>query len=208
MDLVCFLRSLSELEGDTRLVDFCRKYVLHGTPHIFLNREDEYYEFRKRIADKLTVDFHKVFIMGSAKLGFSPYKRKQFDYDSDIDVAVVSSCLYERILESIRHYQMELRKARISVTTREIDLYHSFLEYVAIGWIRSDKLPISFKIKDLKNDWFDFFQSISYDKSEVGNYKVSAGVFKSYLHLEEYTVSGLKDLKSSLSIGEKSAKAN
>ncbi|MGF1539150.1 MAG: hypothetical protein ACFCU5_01660 [Pleurocapsa sp.] len=133
MNLQSFLKSLRDLKNDEELIDYCRKYVLHGTPYIFINREDEYYEFRKRIANKFNIAFNEIFITGSAKLGFSPYKNKEFDYDSDIDVAIVSNCLYEEILKSIRYYQMELRQARKSVTIREINLYHSFLEYIAIG---------------------------------------------------------------------------
>jgi hypothetical protein len=213
IDLQNFLNSLQCLGSDGELIDYCRKYVLHGTPYIFINREDEYYDFRKRIAINFNISFNEVFITGSAKLGFSPLKEKQFDYDSDIDVAIVSNVLYEEIMESIRCYQMELRKSRRSITTKEMDMYHSFLEYVARGWIRPDKLPLSFKIQDMKNNWFDFFQSISYNKSEVGNYKVSAGVFKSYFCFEHYTMSGFKDLKKllsikSLSIGVKNAKTN
>ncbi|MEG4278218.1 hypothetical protein QUA62_12160 [Microcoleus sp. MON1_C1] len=208
IDLQNFLNSLNCLGSDGELIDYCRKYVLHGTPYIFINREDEYYDFRKRIATNFNISFNEVFITGSAKLGFSPRKEKQFDYDSDIDVAIVSNFLYEEIMESIRCYQMELRKSRRSITTQEMQMYHKFLEYVAIGWIRPDKLPTSFKIQDMKNNWFAFFQSISHNKSEVGNYKVSAGVFKSYLCFENYTISGFKDLKTSLNIGVKNAKTN
>lgn len=193
-----FLETLHNLETDEQLVDYGRKYVLHGTPFIFLNREDEYYEFRKRIANQFKIAFNEVFITGSAKLGFSYVKRKEFDYDSDIDISIVSSRLYEDILESIRLYQMELRQARRKVTEREQKMYHEFLEYVAIGWIRPDKLPLSFEMRTFKQDWFDFFKLISYNQSEVGNYKVSAGVFKSYFHLEEYTISGLRKVKNSL----------
>ena len=74
-------------------------------------------------------------------------------------------------------------------------MYHEFLEYVALGWIRPDKLPVSFQMRVFKDDWFNFFRSISGGKSEVGNYQVNAGVFKSYRHLESYTLSGIKDVK-------------
>ncbi len=200
MNLQDFLQSLCNSQGDDELIDYCRKYVIHGTPYIFIDREDEYYEFRKRIASKFKIIFNEVFVTGSAKLGFSAFKQKEFDYESDIDVAIVSTKLYEEFLESIRSYQMELRKARRSVTEKELKMYHSFLEYVAIGWIRPDKLPLSFQIRDLKNNWFEFFKSISYNQSEVGDYKVSAGIFKSYLHFEEYTISGIRDLRNSLTI--------
>ncbi|TON84954.1 hypothetical protein CGH47_24325, partial [Vibrio parahaemolyticus] len=65
----------------------------------------------------------------------------------------------------------------------------------ALGWVRPDKLPVSFQMGSVKSDWFDFFNTLSYGRSEVGNYKVSAGVFKSYQHLENYIVSGLIDVQ-------------
>jgi predicted nucleotidyltransferase len=196
-----FLNSLKDIPDEGALLDFCRKHSLHGTPRIFDGAEDKYYDFRKRIAEKFSINFHEVFITGSAKLGFSPHKKKMFDYDSDVDVAIVSADLYERIMSTIHEYQMELRENRKAVSENEIRRYHKFLEYGAIGWMRPDLLPTSFRMKELKRDWFDFFDSRSYGKSEVGNYKVAAGVFKTYKHLEKYTVSGLRSLKMKTEIG-------
>jgi hypothetical protein len=203
-----FLKSLSTLENEESLVDFCRKRSLHGTPVIFSGNEDGYYEFRKRIAGKFQISFHEIFITGSAKLGFSPYKQKFFDYDSDIDVAIISPRLYDRIMSSIDGFQMQLRENRRAVSSRELEKYHNFLEYGAIGWMRPDLLPTSFQVAELKKDWFDFFKSISYGKSEIGNYKVAAGVFKSYGHLENYTLSGLRSLRTKLQIGKISVPSN
>ena len=56
-------------------------------------------------------------------------------------------------------------------------------------------------MRKMKDEWFDFFRSISNGNSEVGNYKVSAGVFKGYKYLEKYTFTGLKTLKQSLLVG-------
>lgn len=208
MSLDNFLLSLQKTEDDNGLMDLCRKKILHGTPYVFEGREDAYYEFRKRISYEFKVDFHEIFITGSAKLGFSPYKQKPFDYDSDIDVAIVSTKLYEGILDVICSYQMELRRARRTITSDELRMYHIFLEYTAMGWIRPDKLPLAFKVDKLKNNWFSFFNSISYGKSEVGNYKVSAGVFKTYKHFEQYTVSGFRDLRNSLEVKQENVKSN
>lgn len=197
MDLEEFNAELWSKNDDESVLDFCRKHVLHGTPYIFSSRDEEFYEFRKRIANKFGIPFHEIYITGSAKLGFSPYKKKLFDYDSDIDVALVSPGLFEQMMLNVAEYQTMIRKNRAIVHIRELDMYHSFLEYVALGWIRPDKLPISFQMKAIKDDWFEFFRSISDGKSEVGNYRVNAGVFKSYSHLENYTLSGIKDIKRS-----------
>lgn len=203
-----FLASLAATADENALLDFCRRHSLHGTPVVFGGKEDDYYEFRKRIANKFDISFHEVFITGSAKLGFSPHKEKQFDYESDIDVAIISSSLYERIMGYIHDYQMELRENRKAVSYEELKGYHRFLEYGAIGWMRPDLLPTSFRVRELKSDWFDFFDSISYGKSEVGNYKVTAGAFKSYAHLERYTLSGLRSLRTKVQVGAINVPAN
>ncbi|MDJ0578429.1 hypothetical protein [Crocosphaera sp.] len=196
-ELKTFFDNVRQLKNEEEITDFCRKYLIHGIPYIFTDNQDNYYEFRKRIANQFDINFYEIYITGSAKLGFSPFKEKKFDDDSDIDVAIISPQLYEKMLEPIYEYQMELRKARKSITIRELEKYHSFLEYTAIGWIRPDKLPFSFDVGILKDSWFDFFKSISYGRSEVGNYKVSAGVFKSYSYFERYTISSLKRIINS-----------
>lgn len=197
MNLDDFDAELDCQNDEESILDFCRKHVLHGTPYVFRSRDEEFYEFRKRIADKFRIPFHEIYITGSAKLGFSPFKKKPFDFDSDIDVALVSPSLFEQIMENVADYQMRIRKNRAVIHVKELEMYHSFLEYVALGWIRPDKLPISFQMRAIKDDWFNFFRSISDGKSEVGNFRVNAGVFKSYQHLENYTLSGINDIKRS-----------
>lgn len=196
MDLENFDTSLKAMTSDIDILDFCRKHILHGTPFVFQSSDEDFYEFRKRIGEKFNIPFYEIYITGSANLGFSPFKRKVFDLDSDIDVALVSPSLFESIMSDIAEYQMQFRKNRRVVRDQELRVYHEFLEYVALGWIRPDKLPVSFQMKAFKDDWFDFFRSISNGKSEVGNFQVNAGVFKSYGHLESYTFSGVKDLNS------------
>lgn len=184
------------------LLDFTRKRVLHGTPFVFSGKEDHFYDFRKRVSEKLDVSFNDVFISGSGKLGFSPYKGTDFSLDSDIDVTIVSTKKFQSMTRSISEFQMSLRNNRKAITTRELDKYHDFLEYLAIGWIRPDKLPIAFGMDIIKSEWFSFFESISYGKSEVGDYKVSGAIFESYEHYERYVVSGVKSLKTKIDLME------
>ena len=194
VELDHFLAELEQQTSSDELLDFCRKHVLHGIPHVFSDRPNEYYDFKKLLTKQFAVAFHEIYITGSGKLGFSPHKRTKFDYNSDIDVALISPSLFDKIMLEISNFQMNIRNNRAVVRDRELAMYHEFLEYSALGWIRPDKLPISFQMKTLKDDWFNFFDSISYDKSGVGNYKVAAGVFKSYEHFERYTVSGFENL--------------
>lgn len=202
MNRADFLVELKASGDGDELLLACRRYLLHGTPHVFVGREGEFFDFRRRIADKFGIGFHEVFVVGSAKLGFSPYKDKQFDLDSDIDVVIVSERLFDDFMEQIRRYQGQLRRSRRVVSTRELSTYHEFLEYAALGWIRPDKIPLSFKLSSVKDDWFSFFRSISSGKSEVGNYKVAAGIFKTYGHLELYLLEGLQEVYEALRVKE------
>jgi predicted nucleotidyltransferase len=208
VNIESFMLELEKQDTYEKQYDFCRKFVLHGTPFVFGGNDNDFYEFRKKIANKYNIPFHEIYITGSGKLGFSPFKLKEFDYDSDIDVAIISPKLFENIMRDISKYQMSFRKARSVVRESELEMYHQFLEYVALGWIRPDKLPISFQMKTFKNDWFKFFQELSYGKSEVGNYKVNAGVFQSYKHLEDYIVSGLVDVRNGRLIRKNNGKSS
>lgn len=195
-----FLDELLQTKSDEEILDFCRKKIIHGTPYVFRNNDDEYYGFRKHIAQNFNVYFHEVYIVGSAKLGFSPYKERVFDLESDIDTALVSHKLFDEIMEYVRKYQMDIRSYRINLNSNEYKTYNQFLRYTAIGWLRPDLLPLSLQQMDgseIRQEWFDFFDSISNGKSNVGNYPVAAGVFKSYFHLEQYLLENMTKVKNS-----------
>ncbi|OOF60925.1 hypothetical protein, partial [Rodentibacter pneumotropicus] len=139
-DFMDALKSIPQ-DSEHEILDFLRKHIIHGTPFIFKDNEDEFYEFRKKISNKWGILFHEVFITGSAKLGYSFFKEKIFDENSDVDVAIVSSKLFDSIMKCVEDFQWKLRNKIISLSERDLNKYHEFLEYVAIGWIRPDKLP-------------------------------------------------------------------
>ena len=182
------------------ILDFARKYIIHGIPYVFDGREEDFFEFRNRISKKFMVDYYQVYIVGSGKLGFSFFKGKEFDYDSDIDVAVVSEELYDRYLKHIRAFQYDIERSKELLVQNDYKNYIKFLKYMAKGWMRPDLLPLKVNGINIKSEWFEFFDSISYGKSEVGNYKVSGGVYKSYDYLEYYTVNGLSEYRKMLNI--------
>lgn len=181
------------LDTHTKRINFVNKHLFHGIPHVFMNKENEYFEFRNRIADKFKISFHEVFIVGSGKLGFSYHKDKLFDYNSDIDVVIVNENLFEDFYSKISDYQYKLDKSYKIISSDERNTYYEFMRYLIKGWMRPDKLPTSFQIDLLKTEWFDFFESISYEKSEVGDYKVSAGLFKNHSYLQKYYVQGVEN---------------
>ena len=168
-----------------------RKYLFHGLPFVFNNRENEYYDFRATIANKWNVRFHEVMILGSAKLGFSYYKKTEFSLDSDIDVSIVNPRLFEEFVNAVSDIQYQMDRGQITMTQEEHKIYFRFLKYMVKGWMRPDLLPANMTGIINKDNWFDYFRSISHGKSQVGDYKISAGLFKNYDYMEKYYVESL-----------------
>lgn len=184
---------LMDCENAEDILDFARKYIIHGIPYVFEGREDEFFEFKNRISKHFKIDYYQVYIVGSGKLGFSYLKGTEFGYDSDIDVAIVSEELYDRYLKYVRKFQYDIERSKERLVEKDYYNYIKFLKYMVKGWMRPDLLPSTIEGLDIKTEWFDFFKGISYGKSEVGNYKVSAGVYKNYNFLEYYTTNGLSE---------------
>ena len=198
MNLEEFDLLIIETKSEADRLHFVKKYFFHGTPYIFQEREYEYFEFRNRIANNFGIGFHEIFIVGSAKFGFSYFKKTSFNYDSDIDVVIVNESLFEDYYGKICDYQYQLDGMYRGISLPETKTYSEFLKYLVKGWMRPDKLPASFKVDLLKREWFDFFNSISYDKSEVGNYKVAGALYKNYNYLEKYYLKNMDDYYQNL----------
>lgn len=200
MTLDAFQAALLIVENEQALEEFCRQHMLHGTPFVFNGREAEFFAFKKSICDRFQIHHTEVFIVGSGKLGFSPLKQTDFSLDSDIDVAIVSPNLSVRVNQLGAQFDYRLRRTEISLTKYQKDQYYRYLRYKSIGWIRPDLIPLFAPMMAFKNEWFDFFNSISYGRSDVGNYEVTAGVFESVEHLERYTTHSLKQIKQKLEV--------
>lgn len=92
---------LKKADTPEKKSSFIQKHLVHGTPFVFNGDENKYFDFRNKIANKFDVDYQKVFIVGSAKLGFSYLKKKEFTLDSDIDVVIINETLFDKYHSAI-----------------------------------------------------------------------------------------------------------
>lgn len=190
------INKVNQAKNEQDITEIVRKYLLHGVPFVFDKKEEDYFEFRNIIAKHFGIGFHEVFIVGSSKLGYSYHKDSSFSLESDIDVVLVNENLFENFYYNVCEYQYGIDNGLVTTTQEERTVYNKFLKYLVKGWMRPDKLPPKIQNAAIKSAWFNFFESISYGKSPVGNYKVSGGLFKSYHYLEKYyTDSIYKSLK-------------
>lgn len=145
------------------------KYLLFGTPYIFKDDENKFYELKNEIAGFLKVSQTNIFVVGSAKLGFSiaPKKRyKHFNEESDIDIAIIDGATFLRYWKILYEYNTIGR----AWSSDEEKTYRKFLEYFFKGWLRPDKFPSTM---NEKREWFDFFKSLQ----KKYKFKISAGIY-------------------------------
>ncbi|MDE0423573.1 MAG: hypothetical protein OXN25_01755 [Candidatus Poribacteria bacterium] len=167
-----FKKELRRLSA-TRIV---RKHILFG--ECCMLSQDKYFDLRSEVADHFGLHPNDVLVVGSTKLGFSVVPDKKyrlFGNESDIDVALVSSRLFDEFWEQVFRYKYE---------GSYWPEYDQFVDYFFRGWIRPDKLPRS-SMFPLREDWWNFFRSIT-NSRKYGDFKISGGLYKSYFFLENY----------------------
>ena len=178
------------LEGHEHEDVIVQKYIVHGTPYIFKNDEDKYFDLKREIAANFSEHYNNIHMVGSAKLGFSiiaPNKLwKPFTIESDIDIVIVSTKLFEKLWGSVHEFNIGLT----SRTKDEDDRYKRFLDYFFKGWIRPDLFPFEYSVK---TDWFDFFKSISYRK--YGYQKITGALYHSFNFFEKYHTKNVAKLR-------------
>ncbi|MDY6867420.1 MAG: hypothetical protein SVT56_05885 [Chloroflexota bacterium] len=153
-----------------------QKYITYGDCYAL--NQSQYFELKSIIANEYHLHPSQVLIVGSGKLGFSLVKRKRyhgFNSDSDIDVAIVSPDLFDRIWLEVFNYW----KARYFWPEEE-----KFRSYLFRGWIRPDKLPPS-SIFEISHNWWEFFRELT-NSQTFGPFSIKAGLYKAWHFLECY----------------------
>jgi hypothetical protein len=159
--------------GNAELIN---KYYFSGPA--FALDDNRHYSLRQTVADYFRVDYPHVFMVGSAKLGFSikPSRRFKPFYDrSDIDIVIVSQDLFEEIWHEVFRFE---RNGGYWPKMADFKSYHFQ------GWIRPDKLPLEPSFT-LTRKWWDFFERLS-GAGSYGPYKIRGGLYYSRSFFESY----------------------
>jgi hypothetical protein len=199
MTLEEYITELKAVSTENDRTIFIQKNFFNGTPFVFRERDADYYNFAKRIADQFRIRYTDINIVGSSRFGFSPYKFTEFSFESDIDVTICNEALFEQYFELISDYTYKLRFKEIFLRKEQYNQYIKFLKYFSTGWMRPDLLPSNtVEFIEMREGWDDFFRAISYGKSEVGNFKVKAGLFKNQAYAEKYYKSSIAQLQKEI----------
>lgn len=146
----------------------------------------------------VTADEVDVWIVGSAKLGFSITEKiapgvhlprfRPFRPDSDIDIAVVCPKIFDIIWS-------ELSKHAYKTPSLPWDSGR-LGDYLVHGWLRPDKFPRNARLRRC-DDWWDLIRALSVD-SRFGRRPLRGGLYHSIDHLKKYQIRGVQQCRIAL----------
>lgn len=162
------------------LTDVIRRHITTGEPVAL--KGEEYFRLRRVVAHEFSLHPSAVVVVGSCRLGFTLKKVRGHSYrplrnDSDVDVAVVSTSLFEMMWDAVfavtyanRNWPLE----RGNRFTR--DLYS--------GWIAPGSLPASPPVEPIVR-WSEFFERLTRERI-CGLRTISGRLYRTWDRLEAY----------------------
>lgn len=147
---------------------------------------------RERIAKRFTVPVEAVFIVGSAKLGFTLHDKDMneevprpaysaFSAASDVDIAIVDAGLFDHIWKMCFDY-WDRTGYRFGLPLW--DQANDFRNYIFRGWMRPDMLP-AVQAVSYSRQWFQFFQRLMSERA-AGDNRITAGLYREPYFFERY----------------------
>ena len=197
-----FQRELAKINGP--VTDFIRKHITTGSP-IGITAET-YFELRRQVSGHFKIHPSAVVVVGSMKLGFSLKAKSKlkgvagsrfmpFDGDSDVDVAVVSSQLFDLYWDELfkisgpRAQNVYENEARKSVV---IGLFS--------GWIAPSELPSSPR-SERAEAWRKFFDQLTLARV-CGLRPIKGRLYRDWSRLEAYQALMVQECRAALSEGK------
>jgi hypothetical protein len=145
----------------------------------------------------------QVWVVGSAKLGFSTSEKKvkdgpllrryrPFRAESDIDIAVVSPHIFNAIWADLATYAYRRAPRWLPWDAGKLG------SYLVHGWLRPDHFPRGVRRCD---EWWDVIHSLSRE-ARFARHLVRGGIYNSVESLIEYHTRAVRDCRNALELEE------
>ncbi len=125
------------------------QYVIDNLPYCFKEYPILYAKIKKLISTKLDIPYESVFLIGSAKTGFSidpKHYGTLFSRDSDLDFAIVNNKLFEKLKLEANEWMEDYKSGKINPTSYMERIYWNgnlkiLSKCESIGFIDENKIP-------------------------------------------------------------------
>jgi|GEM_PF-2990839 len=177
------LNELRELLGVKSIKEVVRRYFLTKEPICFQGDQDLVYELQKSLSDHFDVHTKDIEIVGSSKIGISlsgdPARRgKKFDEESDVDIVIVSSELFDRGWHELMNFSRQSHLFRYG----DRDHIRRSFSNIKSGIISPDLLPTRM---DFSQKWWEVFNRLS-GQGKFETRDIRGRLFKDWWFAEHY----------------------
>jgi hypothetical protein len=184
------LNDLRAMPPDT----FASKHVFESVPHVFAGDLDAYIAWKADLGSRIDVDPRAIALVGSSMVGISlnPDKNfKQFDADSDIDVAVVSDHHFDSAWRL-------LRTAHASILTMPVEAQNAIRRHRK-GYVFDGAIATDFVLAYLPfaGAWLPAFSHMG-TIAPTSGFDVKARIYRDFDCLRAYQLKGIKHAQASL----------
>lgn len=167
---------------------------LHFSQDEIVDRMDY---FKEIVSTRLSVNFHNIQIVGSAKVGyslspaklFSPFHNESPDKpSSDIDIAIISERLFKMFWDKLR----QVKKIQYNQT-----YYNHLTASIFRGYINEKDLM---KVNGMSEDWERLIRPINVVLQDNLGFvhPITYRIYRSWEDLEEYQLIGISKAKKYL----------
>lgn len=162
------------LSKNQSLMEISCELYLYRFPEAFSGDDGVGFEILREVSSFFNTPFSSVYVAGSAQLGYSYVKGREFiSGESDLDVAVINPALFRTYFELVHQDTRNFTNlTRFPRGPGGIDNSERFRAYLLKGVIRPDLLPYC----KARTKWFEFFGDLS-TKYASAFKKISAGIY-------------------------------
>jgi len=169
------------LDKNSRNEVIARKIYLSFPTQVFIGKEELEFELISSICNQFKIPFCSVQVAGSAKSGYSYYKKKEFKLgESDLDIAIVDENLFIQYCEIILRETKGFKDlSKFGRTKDGVDKFDLYKQYITRGIFRPDLMPLC----DANKKWFNFFNKLSEKYFDLFS-DINAGIYLSQKFFE------------------------
>lgn len=168
-----------------------RRLFLYDFCQVFANDQERGFVILEAVRSWLNIDFSEIRIVGSAQLGFSCYKKRDFTPgQSDLDIAIISPSLFRQFSEEV--YWLTKRYSDLTKFgfTRGVSNVEQFRNALSIGFFRPDLMPDCAR----KDRWREFFERLSEKHSDLFK-NINGGIYLSEGFFEIKNAAVVEDIR-------------
>ncbi len=149
--------------------EIARKIFLTYPTHAFVGEEERQYKIYNEIANFFEISISSIHVVGSAKIGKSFHKGRDFiPGSSDLDIAIIDARLFTKYMELVCRASKNYSDLTGFPIVKKVSSYEAYLSYLSKGIFHFDLMVVGAERAKVNNffgglssRYSDLFSSIS-----------------------------------------------